>query len=160
MLVQYIKQGSTSTHTCKILLIVFDLLFVAVRHLFPKRVPFSSRDPFAIDVKSYNCQNRVKHPTVADHPSTQWPPPEVLPTHRVSSLHREVAGGAVPHGALLLRPVQDRLHPPLEAGEEWEDPLRAVHDLQPEEGSEGGAHEPSEKRLRQGPAAGAGQSRS
>ena len=82
----------------------------------------------------------------------------MLLAHTVSSLLREAAGGAVPHGALLLRPVQDRLHPPLEAGEERADPLRAVHDLQPEEGSEGGTHKPSEKRLCQGPAAGAGQS--
>ncbi|KFQ55180.1 Transcriptional repressor p66-beta, partial [Nestor notabilis] len=59
-------------------------------------------------------------------------------------------------GALCVRPVPHRLHPALEAGEERKDPVRAVHDFQPEEGSEGRAHQPAEERLRESPAAGAG----
>lgn len=52
--------------------------------------------------------------------------------------------------------MQNWLHPALEAGEKRANPLRAVHDVQSEEGSEGGAHQQAEECLCEGSAAGAG----
>ena len=74
-----------------------------------------------------------------------------------TSARREELRVLPARGALRLRSVPHRLHPALEAGEEREDPLRAVHDVQPEEGAEGRAHQQAEERLRQSFAAGAGE---
>ncbi|XP_057896929.1 transcriptional repressor p66-alpha isoform X3 [Melospiza georgiana] len=71
-------------------------------------------------------------------------------------LESQGGGGRVLPGALPVCPVPHGLHVPLAGGEERHHHVRDLHGLQPEEGPEGRAHEPAQGRLRQGPAAGAG----
>ncbi|XP_054142630.1 transcriptional repressor p66-alpha isoform X3 [Melozone crissalis] len=71
-------------------------------------------------------------------------------------LESQGGGGHVLPGALPVCPVPHGLHVPLAGGEERHHHVRDLHGLQPEEGPEGRAHEPAQGRLRQGPAAGAG----
>lgn len=59
-------------------------------------------------------------------------------------------------GALHVCTVQDGLHMPLAGGEGRRHHVRELHGIQPEEGTQGGAHEPPEGRLREGATAGAG----